>query len=65
MCLAEKQQIPILYYSLWFDTTRDRTQIYRARGDHANCYTTDAIILYKVNSDNYIISIGSHNIFVP
>ena len=42
-CLAEKQQIPILY-SLWFDATGGgEPTIYRTRGEHANHYATDAV----------------------
>ena len=46
-CLAEKQQIPILY-RLWFDPTGARTHklatIYRTRGEHANHYAADAVL---------------------
>ena len=42
-CITEKQQIPILV----FDVTRSGLEptIYRTRGEHANHYPTDAIIL--------------------
>ena len=42
-CLAEKQQIP--FFSLWFDPTGIRTPISRMRGEHANHYTTDAVLV--------------------
>jgi hypothetical protein len=43
MCLAEKQQIPILAFGL----TRSGLEptIYRTRGEHTNHYTTDAVLL--------------------
>ena len=31
------------FYSLWFDPTGVRTQIYNTRGEHANYYATDAV----------------------
>ena len=43
-CLAEKQQIPIVL-SLILPDLRFKPTIYRARGEHANHYTTGAIYL--------------------
>ena len=48
-CLAEKQQIPILYYLVWPDRGLEPT-IYRSRGEHANHYTADTVKLIYTDS---------------
>jgi hypothetical protein len=48
-CLAEKQQIPILVFGLTQSTLDP--MIYRTRGEHANHYTTDAVIQLTINND--------------
>jgi hypothetical protein len=47
-CLAEKQQIPIV-----FGLTREKLlpMIYRTRGEHANHYATDVVYNLKKNLD--------------
>ena len=39
-CLAEKQQIPVVFGLAW---SRLESTIYRTRGEHANHYATDAV----------------------
>jgi hypothetical protein len=41
-CLAEKQQIPIL----WFDLSGLELTIYHTRGVHVNHYTTDTVAAF-------------------
>jgi hypothetical protein len=43
-CLAEKQQIPILY--VWFNKSGLEPTIYHTSGEHANHWTTDAFNLF-------------------
>jgi hypothetical protein len=42
-CLAEKQEIPILYSLVWPDRGSKST-IYPTRGKHTNHYATDAVL---------------------
>jgi hypothetical protein len=53
-CLAEKQQIPILVFGLTRSTLDP--MIYRTRGEHANHYTTDAVIQLTINNDKLYIT---------
>jgi hypothetical protein len=47
-CLAEKQQMPILYYLVLEPT------IYRTRGEHANHFTIDVVLANCIIFKNYI-----------
>ena len=50
-CLAEKQQIPILYSLVW-------PTIYRTRGEHANHYATDTVSNLFFFNQNFLVSIN-------